>query len=71
MGLPDAMQRLLLEPEGVLVAAEGLLPLASAVQLTRALLAAPPPRCLCAVIEDLLGSSYFDERMVQPQVRPC
>lgn len=24
--------------------------------------------CLCAVIEDLLGSSYFDERMVLPQV---
>lgn len=24
--------------------------------------------CLCAVIEDILGCSYFDERMVLPQV---
>ena len=26
--------------------------------------------CLCAVIEDILGCSYFDERMVLPQVLP-
>lgn len=26
--------------------------------------------CLCALIEDILGSSYFDERMVSVQVRP-
>lgn len=25
--------------------------------------------CLCAVIEDILGCSYFDERMVLPQAR--
>ena len=24
--------------------------------------------CLCALVEDLLGPSYFDERMVAPQV---